>query len=374
MKALLVDQYAEIGGGQTVFLQVLSSLVGAGIQVETAFPLGGTLERTVRSRFPGLPLHAIAPVELASGRKGFADVGRLAQYSASFLSKKTEFQNFDLVYVNGARLFPAFLALSTVNPARYIYHVHLDHSRPEKWLIGALLAHPRTQAVVVNSGFVLRRMRQALGPLGHSSKLRLIENTLSEGFSKLPFTDRFGGSLKVVVPGRVVPEKGQDVAVALAREFPKLEFHILGDADFGSQTYLDDLKRGAPPNVRFHGFVPDLAQSITQIGAQIALIPSRWEEPFGLTAIESMACSCLTLVSARGGLNEIAARTGALACESLNDWKKTLKQISESSPDALAYQARSQHEKTLRHYSAERFERDILELCQRSTQATAHMS
>ena len=38
--------------------------------------------------------------------------------------------------------------------------------------------------------------------------------------------------------------------------------------------------------------------------SEIAVIPSRWEEPFGRTALEASSRGCATIISNRGGLSE----------------------------------------------------------------------
>ena len=38
--------------------------------------------------------------------------------------------------------------------------------------------------------------------------------------------------------------------------------------------------------------------------SSIAIVPSKWEEPFGRTAMETAACGCVTIISDRGGLKE----------------------------------------------------------------------
>ena len=39
--------------------------------------------------------------------------------------------------------------------------------------------------------------------------------------------------------------------------------------------------------------------------AAIVVVPSRWSEPFGLTALEALACGAALLCSPRGGLPEV---------------------------------------------------------------------
>ena len=38
--------------------------------------------------------------------------------------------------------------------------------------------------------------------------------------------------------------------------------------------------------------------------SNIAVVPSRWEEPFGRVAMEASACGCATIISNTGGLSE----------------------------------------------------------------------
>ena len=38
--------------------------------------------------------------------------------------------------------------------------------------------------------------------------------------------------------------------------------------------------------------------------SSISVVPSRWQEPFGRTAMESAAFGCATITSKRGGLPE----------------------------------------------------------------------
>ena len=39
-------------------------------------------------------------------------------------------------------------------------------------------------------------------------------------------------------------------------------------------------------------------------GSSISVVPSRWEEPFGRTAMGQTAYGCATIISNRGGLPE----------------------------------------------------------------------
>jgi glycosyltransferase involved in cell wall biosynthesis len=45
---------------------------------------------------------------------------------------------------------------------------------------------------------------------------------------------------------------------------------------------------------------------------KIMVIPSTWPEPYGIVALEGMACGCLIVASNQGGLSEAVGRFGIL--------------------------------------------------------------
>jgi glycosyltransferase involved in cell wall biosynthesis len=51
----------------------------------------------------------------------------------------------------------------------------------------------------------------------------------------------------------------------------------------------------------------------TMARAAILVMPSRWQEPFGLTALEAMACGAALVCSPRGGLPEVGGEAALYA-------------------------------------------------------------
>ena len=85
---------------------------------------------------------------------------------------------------------------------------------------------------------------------------------------------------------------------------------MLGDAAFSSTDYYERLKREAPGNVHFHGWVDDLPAKVNEIGLQVCLVPSRVKEAFSLVAVEMVALSCLVIVRKVGALEDVARELG----------------------------------------------------------------
>lgn len=115
--------------------------------------------------------------------------------------------------------------------------------------------------------------------------------------------------------GRVVADKGADVFVdACARALPQApgwRAAIIGADRFGADSpdtpFLQALRpRAAAAGVVLMGHQPHAAVLDAMREAAIVCVPSRWQEPFGLTALEAMACGAALVCSRRGGLPEVA--------------------------------------------------------------------
>jgi UDP-glucose:(glucosyl)LPS alpha-1,2-glucosyltransferase len=118
----------------------------------------------------------------------------------------------------------------------------------------------------------------------------------------------------VLFAGRVVSDKGADVFVeACARALPRLSgwrAELLGADRFGAASpetpYLATLRpKAAAAGVAMPGWRPHGEVIAAMARAAIVVVPSRWAEPFGLAALEAMACGAAVLASRRGGLPEV---------------------------------------------------------------------
>ncbi len=95
--------------------------------------------------------------------------------------------------------------------------------------------------------------------------------------------------------------------VMLHLDVPPLRLHIIGDGD---QAYMSELKeylkeKGLEELVIFHGKVTQDELIAYYDHSQIMLVPSLWQEPFGLVVVEAMARGLPVIASDVGGLSEI---------------------------------------------------------------------
>jgi mannosylfructose-phosphate synthase len=125
---------------------------------------------------------------------------------------------------------------------------------------------------------------------------------------------RLGFEGKVVLAiGRLAHNKGYDLLIdafsLVATRMPDAVLHLaVGGATLNpdEQKILGDLKvqavtLGLGERVKFSGFVADAELADHYRAADVFVLSSRYE-PFGMTAIEAMACGTPTVITTHGGL------------------------------------------------------------------------
>lgn len=158
---------------------------------------------------------------------------------------------------------------------------------------------PPERFAIVHNGVDLARFAPAGEPRRHDVRR-------AHG---LPI-DRF----LVIYAGRIDPDKGVDRALETARLLDPGHHHlaVAGDPNPGSfrgdaeaaRSYADDLRarfKDAP--VTWLGRLEDVSALIASSDA--AILPSRFDEPFGLAVLETLASGIPIVASAAGGIPEI---------------------------------------------------------------------
>jgi len=139
---------------------------------------------------------------------------------------------------------------------------------------------------------------------------------VAPGVREAPPRPPLTGPPTVTFAGRLKPEKGADVllrAFALARRrvpSARLEIAGTGAAEPTLRALVAGL--GLSDAVALHGQLGDAALGPMLDGAWVHAVPSRWPEPFGLTATEAMMRGTAVVASEVGGLADIVLheRTG----------------------------------------------------------------
>ena len=116
------------------------------------------------------------------------------------------------------------------------------------------------------------------------------------------------------VLGRLVSDKGVDLlleALALLRQqhlAPRLT--IIGDGPERPALQAQAEAAGLSHQVSFLGPLSGEPLRAALARHRVIVMPSRWAEPFGIVALEGMACGCVPIGSSGGGLAEALGNAG----------------------------------------------------------------
>jgi glycogen(starch) synthase len=114
----------------------------------------------------------------------------------------------------------------------------------------------------------------------------------------------------IIFVGRLVSDKGADLllrALSLLKE-RRTNLTIVGQGpeEKALRALADELKL----DVTFAGAMSGTKPAELLNRHQIIAIPSRWPEPFGVVALEGIACGCIPVGSEQGGLREAIGPCG----------------------------------------------------------------
>ena len=177
----------------------------------------------------------------------------------------------------------------------------------------------------------------------------------------------------MIFSGRINKDKGIAElidAILLLKDLPNIKLMIIGSTFFGNATTennfvrnLKDKAKAIEKNLVFTGFVPyDQMPYYLQL-ADIAVIPSIWNDPFPTTVLEAQAMGLPIIASNSGGIpeeigqgNAIIIPTGENFIPQLADAIRHLLQHPE---ERLKMSAASLQRAT--YYAKERFARDLFD-------------
>lgn len=122
-------------------------------------------------------------------------------------------------------------------------------------------------------------------------------------------------SKDLVFLGRLVSDKGCDVLIDALKNLKEHKQHtptlsIIGDGEEKSRLEEQVAIAGLSDTVQFLGFLThqELVRKLNE--HKIQVIPSLWEEPFGISALEGMASGCSIIAAQSGGLREVVKDAG----------------------------------------------------------------
>ncbi len=228
--------------------------------------------------------------------------------------KKIRYKHFDIIIVENR---PGFiLSLPKSINTKYILHLHNDFLNIDS--PHATDIYKRFHLIINVSDYIKNRVNQLEV---NNPKTITVYNAIDVQmfYDSIPLKRENIGIDKddfvVVYSGRLNEEKGilQLIqAMKLLHQIPNIKLLIIGASNYGIDAnptpFTKQLEKEAESiknRIVFTGFINYKSVPSYLKMADIAVVPSMWEEPFGLTIIEAMAAGLPLITTRSGGIPEI---------------------------------------------------------------------
>ncbi|MGY1842295.1 glycosyltransferase [Modestobacter sp. SYSU DS0875] len=311
-RVLLAHPGSELYGSDRVFLESVAALA-AEDQVVVALPGVGPLADALRELgaevvtcpMPVVRKSALRPAGavrlLGDAATGLFPAVRLVRTAGR-----------DGVYVSTLTI-PLWVLLARLLGRRVVCHVH-EAERGAPAPVRRLLTLPVTwaSAVVVNSRFSLDVLAESAPRV--ERRATVVRNGIPSPATVPPPRAELTGGVRLLYIGRLSARKGPQVAVAALQELRSRGapacLDLLGGVFPGYEWFEAELREavsaaGLDGQVAFRGFEADVWPVLA--AADVVLVPSVVDEPFGNTAVEAVLAARPLVVSDSSGLREAAA-------------------------------------------------------------------
>jgi len=307
---LLVHPGAELFGSDRMLLESAIGLVETGARVVVALPSSGLLVQELVAAgaevviVPMLVLRKVLLTPRGLPRL-FRDTFRGLGAAWRLIGRLRP----DVVYVSTI-IIPQWPLVARLRRTRSVSHVHEAEASGNRLVNGILYSpHLASHRTLVNSRFSLDTIRAALPALARRS--HVVYNGVASPPHPLAPRPRVERALRVLYVGRLSPRKGPDLVIDAASRMHAagrpVDVTLLGAVFEGYEWFERDLRRqaaeaGVP--VDFAGFHPDIWPFLAE--ADVLVVPSRVDEPFGNTAVEGILALRPVIASDSSGLREAA--------------------------------------------------------------------
>ena len=146
--------------------------------------------------------------------------------------------------------------------------------------------------------------------------------------AKFTFSDKHEDYL--LFAGRITPEKGVKEAVEVAKQTGRRLLIVGPVYDIHQEYFNQYVKPHLNDRILYLGFMEQEQLVKYYQKATALLMPIQWEEPFGLTMTEAMACGTPVIALRRGSVSEVIVdgKTGFI-CDHIQDMVEALDKIEQ---------------------------------------------
>lgn len=290
-------QPERVGGADRLFWALQERMLARGWHVKWLFPSESDYSHYAGRRFDIALLPAATFLRAATQYlRGEGRTDLLVSIFASYTTRYTvEWKRA------GVRRYIAIDQMSRPAAAS-------SASKRLRLAMKGLALYPFVSRIVAVSGFVRNSILWELGP-HWARKVRVIPNGVDANvfYPRTEEPSDEAHPLHIVAVAHLIPEKGVQVllqALHQAKErLPNVVVSIAGDGYYAPNLRAMTSRLGLEGQVRFLGNISN--QEILLRDADIAVVPSLWQEAFGFTVAEAMASAAPVIASRIGGVPEL---------------------------------------------------------------------
>jgi glycosyltransferase involved in cell wall biosynthesis len=339
---LIAHPSADLYGSDRVMLETIEGLRDRGWRVTVTLPAPGPLVPEIERR-GGRVSFCPAPV---LRKRALKPLGLLKMTGEALRSLPPSIRlirssRADLIYVSTLTI-PMWLPLGRLMRRPVVCHVHESERSASKWVRRAL-ALPLLCAnlLLVNSEFSRGVLVESFGSLRRKSEV--IYNGVPGPIRITSPREVVERPLRLLFIGRLAPRKGPQMAIELVGKLAAAgidaRLDLVGAVFPGYEWFEQELRDQVAEaqladRVQFHGFADDVWQHLAD--ADLVLVPSQGDEPFGNTAVEAVLAARPVIVSASSGLDEAVAGYASaqkVAATDIAGWIAAVSEVLAGWPD-----------------------------------------
>ncbi len=235
----------------------------------------------------------------------------------------TSFKKSTLIEVHNRPDYINSIHEINTNIVLYFHNNPLD-MRSSKTVKERIDVYNKTKKIIFNSNWTLKKFTKGLNEKYNTDKLEVINQSTSKKIIN------FKNKKKIILfVGRLNASKGYDLfgkaIISLLNKYPDWKAIVIGDEP--RENHIFEHK-----NLKILGFQKYNVVTKWFVKSDISVVCSRWDEPFGRTALEASSAGCAVIITDKGGLSEASPK--ALKIKSLtvknieNSIEKLIKNVS----------------------------------------------